>query len=100
MVLLTQSLRKWLWDNHADKLPMILLGHVELMTHEMWEQYLAWCKTDDGRKYLKDGSEYRGDEYNQKIEAAIVGDNAEHCICCGDVIPEGRQVCPTCESEE
>lgn len=24
-------------------------------------------------------------------------DNAEHCICCGDVIPEGRQVCPKCE---
>ncbi len=24
-------------------------------------------------------------------------DNAEHCICCGEVIPEGRQVCPYCE---
>jgi hypothetical protein len=24
-------------------------------------------------------------------------DNAEHCVCCGDVIPEGRQVCPKCE---
>lgn len=23
--------------------------------------------------------------------------NAEHCICCGEVIPEGRQVCPKCE---
>lgn len=22
---------------------------------------------------------------------------AEKCICCGAVIPEGRQVCPTCE---
>lgn len=19
------------------------------------------------------------------------------CICCGDIIPEGRQICPTCE---
>lgn len=26
-------------------------------------------------------------------------DNAEHCICCGEVIPEGRQVCPQCESK-
>jgi Holliday junction resolvase len=24
-------------------------------------------------------------------------DNAEHCACCGAVIPEGRQVCPACE---
>lgn len=22
---------------------------------------------------------------------------AEHCVVCGDVIPEGRQVCPKCE---
>lgn len=21
----------------------------------------------------------------------------EKCICCGEVIPEGRQVCPKCE---
>ena len=28
----------------------------------------------------------------------IVGhiDNAEHCVCCGSVIPEGRQVCIIC----
>lgn len=24
-------------------------------------------------------------------------DNAEHCVCCGQVIPEGRQVCSKCE---
>lgn len=23
--------------------------------------------------------------------------NADRCVCCGDVIPEGRQVCPACE---
>ena len=22
----------------------------------------------------------------------------ERCICCGEIIPEGRQVCPSCES--
>ena len=20
------------------------------------------------------------------------------CVCCGDIIPEGRQVCPACEA--
>ncbi len=23
----------------------------------------------------------------------------EHCVCCGEEIPEGRQVCPKCEAE-
>ena len=23
--------------------------------------------------------------------------NTERCICCGDIIPEGRQICPKCE---
>ena len=26
------------------------------------------------------------------------GENAKHCVSCGDVIPEGRQVCPACET--
>lgn len=25
--------------------------------------------------------------------------NAEKCVCCGAVIPEGRQVCPSCEND-
>lgn len=27
-------------------------------------------------------------------------DTADRCVCCGDVIPEGRQVCPACEGGE
>ena len=27
-------------------------------------------------------------------------ENAERCVICGDIIPEGRQVCPNCEDEE
>lgn len=27
-------------------------------------------------------------------------ENAEHCVCCGDVIPEGRQICLRCEKGE
>lgn len=31
---------------------------------------------------------------NSLIDGHI--DNAEHCVCCGAVIPEGRQVCIIC----
>ena len=27
----------------------------------------------------------------------LVESNAEHCVCCGATIPEGRQICPQCE---
>lgn len=59
MVQLTQSLTAWLWDNHKDIIGLIMLGHTELMTDEMWEEYLAWCKTEEGRSYLKGGSNYK-----------------------------------------
>ena len=28
---------------------------------------------------------------------SLVNANAEHCVCCGAVIPEGKQICPQCE---
>lgn len=59
MVKLTQSLERWLMENQPDIIPLILFGHTELFTQEMNEQYLAWCQTDEGRKYLKGGSEYK-----------------------------------------
>lgn len=59
MVKLTQSLRHWLFINHPEKLPLIMLGHVELFTEEMQKEYVEWCETDEGKKYLKGGSEYK-----------------------------------------
>lgn len=25
--------------------------------------------------------------------------DADRCVCCGEIVPEGRQVCPQCEIE-
>ena len=62
MVKLTQSLYHWLWENHRDILPLIMFGHIELFTEEMQREYFAWCKTDEGRQYLKGGSKYVEEE--------------------------------------
>ena len=60
MVKLTKSLEHWLWENHRDIIvPLILFGCTELLAPEMNKEYLAWCQTDEGRKYLKGGSEYK-----------------------------------------
>jgi hypothetical protein len=59
MVKLTQSLQHWLWLNHKELIPLIMFGHTELFTEEMQKEYLEWCQTEEGNKYLKGGSEYR-----------------------------------------
>lgn len=33
------------------------------------------------------------------VKQAMRKDSNPGCICCGDVIPEGRQVCPKCRKE-
>jgi hypothetical protein len=62
MIRLTQSLREWLWRNHRKIIAQVMLGHAELITDEMWAEYLAWCKTEDGKQYLKGGSKYKESE--------------------------------------
>lgn len=59
MVKLTQSLSHWLWKNHRELIAPIMFGHTELLTDEMWEEYLNWCATDDGKQYLQGGSKYK-----------------------------------------
>ena len=61
MVKLTQSLQQWLFRNHPELIALIMFGHVELFTPEMQQEYLAWCRTDEGREYLKGGSKYKPD---------------------------------------
>lgn len=59
MVKLTQSLEHWLFEHHRDIIHLIILGHTELFTPEMQSEYLTWCQTEDGKKYLKGGSEHK-----------------------------------------
>ena len=62
MVRLTQSLQQWLWLNNKELIPLIMFGHTELFTEEMQKEYLEWCQTEEGKKYLKGGSEYKESE--------------------------------------
>ena len=62
MVRLTQSLSHWLFVNHPKELPLIMFGHVELLTEEMYAEYLEWCQTDEGKSYLKGGENYKEEE--------------------------------------
>lgn len=59
MIKLSCSMQKWLWDNHRDLISPIMFGHLELLTPDMEKKYLAWCQSDEGKKYLKDGENYK-----------------------------------------
>lgn len=62
---LTQSLKHWLWENHRDIVALIMLGHTELFTEEMYQEYIEWRKTDEGKQYLKrENEEVKKDEKN------------------------------------
>ena len=58
MITLTQSLQHWLWKNHKDIIGLIMFGHLELFTEDMQKEYLEWCRTEEGKQYLKGGSKY------------------------------------------
>lgn len=58
MVKLTKSLKHWLYENHPELIPQIMFGHIELFTDEMQKEYIEWCKTEDGIRYLKGGDLY------------------------------------------
>lgn len=58
MPILTQSMEAWLVMYHFDLFVPIVFGHLELFTEEMSQEYVEWCKTEQGRQYLKGGSKY------------------------------------------
>lgn len=68
MVVLTQSLEHWLFENHRDKVGLILFGNIAILTEEMFNEYLQWCKTDDGKQYLVGGSKYNSGHKSLKME--------------------------------
>ncbi len=53
----------------------------------VWEYERESCGWNAGANYYGIGVAYDPRR----------SDNADRCVCCGDVIPEGRQVCPGCE---
>lgn len=58
VVEMTKSFSAWCLKFHKDLLIPLMFGHIELLTEKLYEEYLDWVRTDEGRKYLvKDGEE-------------------------------------------
>ena len=63
MIKMTQSFSAWCLKFHRDIYTQLWFGHTELLTKDMYEEYIAWVKTEEGKQYLKGGGKYkeRGD---------------------------------------
>ena len=59
MTKMTQSFSAWCLKFHRELYTPLMFGHVELLTNELYQEYLDWVQTDDGRQYLKGGSKYK-----------------------------------------
>lgn len=60
MVRLTQSLQAFLTKKERlDVIYFLTLGHTELLTSDLYREYLQWCQTEEGRSYLKGGANYK-----------------------------------------
>lgn len=50
------------------------------------------CRCHGGCEWCKGN---RTHKYEKKMDNAYL--NADKCVCCGEVVPEGRMVCKECE---
>ena len=57
MVEMTQSLKRYMWEFHRKEYALVLFGHTEIVD-EYWDDYISWCRTDEGRSYLEGGINY------------------------------------------
>lgn len=74
MIVMTQSLEHWLFEFHREKFALIMFGHVEEFTDEMKKEYIEWCKTEEGKQYLKGGSKYNPEHKGNKALDEMAGD--------------------------
>lgn len=87
------------------------VADVQPMKHGRWitseittDSGYTSCSCCHSEYYIGDLQNLEGDNdfvmYCPNCGARMDGaQNIETCICCGEIIPEGRQVCPKCENK-
>lgn len=75
--------------------PQTNADRIRAMSDEELAEYFADIATE-----VSNGISYseRPEEWLEwlKQPAETHTENADRCVCCGEIIPEGRQVCPNC----
>lgn len=62
MVKLTDSLKEFLWQSHhREIIPLLMLGHVELFTEEIQQEYADWLAKNQDKEMVKLNGEQKDD---------------------------------------
>lgn len=56
MVTMTRSFSVWCMKYHRELYTPLMFGHSELLTEELYQEYLDWVQTEEGQQYLEGGS--------------------------------------------
>lgn len=80
--------------------PKTNADRIRAMSDEELCEFLSQYKFCDICEEGCDNCTYNGDCDKRLLEwlkqPAETHTNADRCVCCGEIIPEGRQVCPNC----
>ena len=60
----------------------------------------AQSRYNNAVEMLRAAGMYELNAAETRVDALTRRKSGEGCICCGDDVPEGRQVCPECEKGE
>lgn len=71
MIHLTQSLTQFLFTYHRGILAQISFGHIELYTKKIEKEYIEWCKTEEGKKYLRGGEHFKEDHFTAQFDGGV-----------------------------
>lgn len=53
---MTRSFSVWCLKFHRDIYSLLRFGHTELLTEEMYQEYLDWAQTDESKQYLEESN--------------------------------------------
>lgn len=53
MITMTKSFKVWCLKYYKEIYHLLMFGHVEELSEEMYLEYLEWCMTDEGRECLR-----------------------------------------------
>lgn len=59
MVRMSKSFSVWCFKYHKDIYSLLMFGHTELLTEDMYKEYLGWLHTDEGKQSLQDNHAHR-----------------------------------------
>lgn len=77
---LAENFRVFLEKNHKDIIFPLTHGHHYVLTDEIFHEYILWCQTDEGRKYLAPPLSEKICKNSPKPSSTMTLDEAiEHC---------------------